>query len=57
MVEKKRVVFCDISKAFDLVWHAKLIRKPEAASVTGKLLAWFKHYLSSRKQRVIIPRY
>ena len=50
-----RVVFCDISKAFDHVWHAGLLRKLEAAGVTGKLLNWFKNYLSDRRQRVILP--
>ena len=50
-----RVVFCDISKAFDRVWHKGLIHKLEAAGVTGKLLAWFKNYLYNRKQRVIQP--
>ena len=50
-----RVVFYDISKAFDRVWHTGLLRKLEAASVTGKLLNWFKNYLLDRRQRVILP--
>ena len=50
-----RVVFCDISKAFDSVWHAGLVRKLEAAGVSRNLLAWFKKYLSDRKQLVILP--
>ena len=50
-----RVVFCDISKAFDRVWHAGLLRKLDAAGVTGKLLNWSKNYLFDRKQRVILP--
>ena len=41
-----RAVFCDISKAFDRVWHAGLIHKLEAAGVAGEALGWFKDYLS-----------
>ena len=47
-----RVVFCDISKAFDRVWHAGLIQKLKAAGIAGSLLNWFIDYLSNRKQRV-----
>ena len=49
------VVFCEISKAFDRVWHAGLLLKLEAAGVTGEVLTWFKSYLSYRKQRVVLP--
>ena len=37
------------------VWHAGLLLKLQAAGVTGKVLAWFKSYLSDRRQRVVIP--
>ena len=50
-----RAVFCDISKAFDRVWHTGLLAKLRAAGVTGEVLAWFSNYLSNRKQRVILP--
>ena len=50
-----RAVFCDISKAFDRVWHAGLLYKLEAAGVTGDVLNWFKSYLSDRCQRVVLP--
>ena len=44
-----RVVFCDISKAFDRVWHAGLLHKLQAAGVLGNLLRWFNSYLTNRK--------
>ena len=50
-----RAVFCDISKAFDRVWHDGLIYKLRAAGVTGEVLAWFKSFLSNRRQRVVLP--
>lgn len=46
------VVFCDISKAFDKVWHRGLIHKLEMYGIKGKVLQWLKDYLSSRSQRV-----
>ena len=46
-----RVVFCDIKKAFDRVWHAGLLHKFHS----GTLLDWFKDYLSQRRQRVVLP--
>ena len=49
-----RVIFCDISRAFDRVWHKGLLYKLEKIGIRGPLLAWFKSYLSNRKQKVVI---
>ena len=48
-----RAVFCDISKAFDRVWHSVLLYKLQAAGVKGDALNWFQSYLADRKQRVV----
>jgi hypothetical protein len=56
-LDKKKdihIVFCDISKAFDKVWHTGLIYKLRKIGIDGKLLTWFKDYLSNRKQKVVI---
>lgn len=50
-----RAIFCDISKAFDRVWHKGLLIKLQAAGITGNLLSWFENYLCNRKQRVVLP--
>ena len=50
------VVFCDISKAFDRVWHRGLLAKLYHYGITGNLHQWFESYLSHRFQRVTIPR-
>ena len=49
-----RMVFCDISKAFDKVWHKGPLFKLRQNWIKGNLLAWISNYLSSRKQRVQI---
>ena len=49
-----RIVFCDVSKAFDKVWHDGLLYKLNKLGITGDLLKWFKDYLNSRQQRVLI---
>ncbi|MEW8247643.1 MAG: reverse transcriptase family protein, partial [Candidatus Thiodiazotropha endolucinida] len=51
-----RAVFCDVSKAFDRVWHKGLLLKLRSVGITGKLLDWFSNYLSDRKQRVVLPK-
>ena len=44
------VVFCDISKPFDRVWHKGLVFKLKQKGVRGSLL----NYLGNREQRVIV---
>ena len=50
-----RVIFCDISNAFDRVWHKGLLYKLETAGISGSLLSWFTDYLNDRLQRVVLP--
>ena len=47
-------IFCDISKAFDRVWHRGLILKLEKYGITGNLLTWFQNYLTMRNQMVFV---
>ena len=47
-----RVIFCDISKASDRVWHRGLLFKLRRMGISGPLLDWFQSYLSQRFQRV-----
>ena len=49
-----RVIFFDITKAFDRVWHEGLLSKLQKAGVSGPLLLWFRNYLCNREQRVVI---
>ena len=49
-----RVVFLDISRAFDRVWHVGLLHKLRKAGITGSLLDWLGNYLKDRKQRVCL---
>jgi hypothetical protein len=49
-----RVIFFDISKAFDKVWHKGILSKLKYAGVSGSLLEWFSNYLTNRRQRVVI---
>ena len=49
-----RVIFCDISKAFDRVWHKGLLVKLKQIGIDGSLLKWLENYLYNRCQRVVI---
>ena len=48
------LIFCDISKAFDRVWHEGLIKILKSYGISGDLLIWFKNYLSGRRQFVFV---
>ena len=49
-----RAVFCDVSKAFNRVWHKGLLYKLQTIGISGPLLAWFHDYVDNRKQRVVL---
>ena len=49
-----RIIFCDISKAFDRVWHVGIIYKLQGLGISGNLLELFKDCLDNRQQRVLI---
>ena len=49
-----RIIFCDISKAFDRVWHEGLIYKLKTLGIHGCLLYWLCDYLHNQKQKVVI---
>ena len=48
------MVFLDLSKVFDRVWHKGLLFKLERLGVKDPMLSWFSSYLSNRQQRVVI---
>ncbi len=48
------MVFCDISKAFDRVWHQGLLFKLKQNGINGHVLDWVENYLTGRKQYVCI---
>ena len=48
------MVFCDVSKAFDRVWHKGLIFKLQQVGIEGELLEWINDYLSNIQQKVVI---
>ena len=48
------MVFSDVSKAFDRVWHKGLIFKVKQIGIEGDLLEWVSDYLDKRKHKVLI---
>ena len=45
---------CDVSKAFDRVWHRGILYKLRRAGIKGRLLRWFEAYLRGRPQRTVV---
>ena len=48
------MVFLDIQKAFDRVWHKGLLFKLQCLGVGGVLLKWLSDYMSNRCQKVVL---
>lgn len=47
-------IYCDLSKAFDCVNHLRLLDKLRSYGIKGETLHWFKSYLTTRHQKVMI---
>lgn len=49
-----RFIFCDISKAFDRVWHEGMIYKLKQYGISNPIINWVENYLWNRKQKVVL---
>ena len=47
-------IFLDLQKAFDTVNHKIFLQELEHYGITGKVLGWFRSYLSGRSQYVVV---
>ena len=45
-------IFCDLSKAFDVIYHEIILKKLEYYGLRGMSNVWFRSYLSNIKQFV-----
>ena len=48
------MVFLDVSKAFDKVWHEGLTFKIKQMGITGSLFEWLKTHIYERYQKVVL---
>jgi hypothetical protein len=49
-----RFIFCDISKAFDRVWHKGILHKLKHYGISEQIVNWAENYLSDRSQKVVL---
>ena len=49
-----RAVALDISKAFDRVWHAGLLNKPNFYGISGQIFGLTSSFLGNRRLRVVL---
>ena len=54
IILKSELLFLDISKAFDKVWHKGLIYKLKQNGISGNILNTIINFLSFRKQWVVL---
>ena len=47
-------MYLDLAKAFDSVFHQRLLLKLSRYGVSGKLLQWFESYLGGRGQQCLV---
>jgi len=47
-------IFRDVSKAFDNVWHERLIFKLRQFDIAATLISTLENYLTGRSQRVVL---
>ena len=48
------IIFLDLKGAFETMDHSILFRKLEPYGVRSQTLAWFKSYLTGRKQKTLV---
>jgi hypothetical protein len=56
-LENREVIwteFCDISKAFDNVWHRDLLKKNKSLWNFREFVALIENYLSERNQKIVL---
>ena len=52
--QKVAMIFLDITKAFDKIWHYGLLHKLKRIGINGSLLKLIESYLKNRSQRVVL---
>ena len=48
------VIFLDLTKAFDKVWHVRLLWKLQNIGIGGNLLKLLKSYLNEQRKTMVI---